>query len=355
MTTFDPVLVARVPAAATSPTLTVVDKLIVDNLSYTDELNRPGSAVLSCPVRGLSSTVQGRLNDLKSFPSEVWIYVDSTLAWAGSVDTWQVQAQTLNINCVGLLGYTYRMGVTSDLTYTATDQFTIAKGLVDHWQGLNYGNYGIDTSTVGTSGVTRDRTYLRNELHNIGQRLAELGAVSNGFDMKVDPSTRKLVLTNPQQGTDLSASIIFDERNIDDASVSVSVGPEDLVSDVAATSTATDSAGNNTTLYSIRTTAGVQSAFGRGWAGISFSDISAQTTLDGHADAYLNARATAMVQPGITVIPRVGADIGGFTVGDTCTYSYDAGVGVQTLTPRLAKVTVSVDSSGTKRMKLEFV
>lgn len=355
MTTFDPVLVSRVPALAGTPILTVVDRLVVDNISYTTELNRPGSATLSCPVRGLSSTAQGRLNDLKAFPSEVWIYVDSTLAWAGEVQTWQVQGQTLNINCVGLLGYTFRMGVTSDLTYTTIDQFTIAKGLVDHWQALNYGNYGIDTSTVGTSGVTRDRTYLRNELHNIGQRLQELGAVSNGFDIKVDPSTRKLVLTNPQQGTDLSASIVFDNRNIDNASVSVSVAPDDLVSDVAATSTATDTAGNNTTLYSIRTTAGVQSSFGRGWAGISFSDVSAQTTLDGHADAYLNARASAMVQPGITIIPRVGADIGGFNVGDTCAYSYDCGVGVQTLTPRLAKVTVTIDSSGEKRMRLDFV
>lgn len=355
MTTFDPVLVSRVPASSGSPTLTVVDRLIVDNISYTTELNKPGSAVLSCPVRGLLSTVQGRLNDLDSFPSEVWIYADSTLAWAGEVQTWQVQGQTININCVGLLGYTYRMGVTSDLTYSAVDQFTIAKGLVDHWQGLNYGNYGIDTSTVGTSGVTRDRVYLRNELHNIGQRLAELGAVSDGFDMKVDPSTRKLVLSYPQSGTDLSASIVFDERNIDDASVAVSVAPGDLVSDVAATSTATDTAGNNTTLYSIRTTAGVQSSYGRSWAGISFSDVSAQATLDGHADAYLNARASAMVQPGITVIPRIGADIGGFDVGDTCTYSYDCGVGVQTLTPRLAKVTVSVDNNGQKRMKLEFV
>jgi len=352
MTVFDPVLVARVPAAAGSPTLTVVDRLIVDGINYTHELNRPGNATFSCPIGALSSTAKGRLVDLSTTPSEVWVYVDSALAWAGEIQTTQIQGQTIVLNCAGLLGYTFRMGVTSDLVYTGIDQFTIAKGLVDHWQSQSYGNYGIDTSTVGTSGITRDRTYLRNELHNIGQRLQELGAVIDGFDTRVDPSTRKLVLAYPQSGTDLTASLFFDERNIDSASVSTSVTMEDLVSDCAAV---TNAAGTNVALYSYRTTSGVQTAYGRSWKGISFTDISVQATLDGHADAYKGARATQMVQPGVTVVPRVGADIGGFSVGDTCTYSYDAGIGLQTFTLRIVKITVSVDSEGQKRFKLEFV
>lgn len=355
MTTFDPVLVARVPASSGSPTLTVVDRLIVDNINYTHELNRPGNATLSCPIEALSTTAKGRLSDLAATPCEVWVYADSVLAWAGDIQTYQIQGQTVVLNCAGLLGYTMRMGVISDLVYTGLDQFTIAKNLIDQWQAQTYGNFGIDTSTVGVSGVTRDRTYLRNELHNVGQRLQELGAVSDGFDIRVDPTTRKLVLAYPQSGTDLSASLFFDERNIDSASVSCSVAPDDLVSDVAATSSFTNAAGTNIALYSLRSSASVQTSFGRSWRGISFSDISIQATLDGHADAYKNARATQMIQPGISIVPRVGADIGGFSVGDTCTYSYDAGLGLQTLTLRIVKLTVSVDSNGQKRFRLEFI
>ncbi len=353
MAVFEVVLVNRTPAVTGSPALTVVNRLVVDNLSYTEELNRPGTANLGCPVRALTDDVKARLANLAANPSEVWIYADSALAWAGEIQTTQVQGQTLTLNCVGLLGYTFRMGVTSDLTYAAVDQFTIAKGLVDHWQGQNYGNYGIDTSTVGTSGVTRDRVYLRNELHNIGQRLAELGAVSNGFDLSVNPSTRKLVLTNPQSGTDLSASIFLDERNIDDASIATSVAPDDLVSDVSATGSSTTTGGSNTTLYSARSTSAVQSGYGRSWAGVTFDGVSVQATLDGHADAYKDARSTQLLQPGLTVVARVGSNVGDFHAGDTVSYSYDAGLGLQTTALRVAKLTVNVDSNGRQRLQVE--
>lgn len=354
MTTFEVVLTARVPQSASAPTLTVVDRLVVDSISYTDELNRPGSATLGCPIRAMSSAVKTRLADLASFPSEAWVYADSTLAWAGEVQTLQVKGQTATLNCVGLLGYTYRMGVTSDLTYTATDQFAIAKGLVDHWQGQAYGNYGIDTSGVGTSGVTRDRTYLRNELHNIGQRLAELGAVIDGFDMRVDPSSRALVLYYPRRGTDLSASMFLDERNIDSASVAMSVAPDDLVSDVSATGTSQSSGGTAATLYSARSTSSVRTAYGRSWGSANFDGVSVQATLDGHADEFLAARTGQLFQPGVTVVPRVYLGVGSVAPGDTVAYSFDAGLGVQSSTFRVTKVKVDVAQDGQQRIGMEF-
>lgn len=354
MTTFAVSLVARTPAVSSAPTLVEVDRLVAESISYTEELNRPGAASLGCPVRSMSSDVKSRLANLAAFPSEAWIYADSTLAWCGEIQTLAIQGQTVQLGCVGLLGYTYRMGVTSDLTYTGIDQFTIAKGLVDHWQNQQYGNYGIDTSTVGTSGVTRDRLYKQTELHNIGQRLAELGAVNNGFDIKVDSVTRKLVLNNPQSGVDLSASVFLDKLNIDSASIAVSVAPDDLVSDVSATGTGTTAGGSNFALYSARATAGVRSAYGRSWGSANFDGVGVQATLDGHADAYKDARSTQMLQPGVTVIPRVGADIGSFHAGDTVTYSYDAGLGVQTAALRVAKLVVDVDSNGKQRMKVDF-
>lgn len=353
MAVFEVVLVNRTPAITGAPTLTVVNRLVVDTISYTEELNRPGTAVFSCPVQALTADVKARLVDLAANPSEVWVYADSTLAWAGEIQTLQIQGQSVTLNCVGLLGYTYRMGVIADLTYSATDQFTIAKGLVDQWQAQTYANYGIDTSTVGTSGVVRDRVYLRNELHNVGQRLAELGAVLDGFDIRVDPSTRKLVLTYPVSGTDLSASVFLDERNIDSASIAVSVAPSDLVSDVSATGTSTTTGGANTTLYSARATSSVQTSYGRSWDSATFDGVSVQATLDGHADAYLQARSQQLLQPGLTIVARVGSNVGDFHAGDTISYSYDAGLGLQTTTLRVAKLTVSTDSAGKQRLQVE--
>jgi hypothetical protein len=355
MAVFEVVLVNRTPATTGSPALTVIDRLIVDTISYIDELNRPGSATLSCPVRSLSTAVKARLIDLAANPSEAWIYADSAIVWAGEVQTLSIQGQGVQLGCVGLWGYAFRMGVISDLIYSAVDQFTIAKGMIDAWQAQTFGNFGIDTSTVGTSGTVRDRTYLRNELHNVGQRITELGAVSDGFDLKVDPSTRKLVLTAPTQGTDLSASVFVDQRNIDSASIAVSIAPGDLVSDVAATGSSITTTGASATLYSARTTSAVQTSYGRTWGSFSDSTISVQGTLDGASDAFLSSRSGQLFQPGVTVIPLVGCDVTDFKAGDTINYSYDAGLGVQTSNRRVTKKTVSVDSSGKQRLLVEFI
>lgn len=238
-------------------------------------------------------------------------------------------------------------------TYTV-DQFTIAKGLVDHWQALDYGNYGLVTSGIGVSGVQRTRDYLRDELHNVGQRLAELGAVIDGFDMHVDPATRALILSYPERGIDLADSVFMDERNIDSAAVAMSVAPGDLVTDVSATGTAQGEAGQSTTLYTLRSNATLRSAYGRSFGAQNFDGVSVAGTLDDHADAYRDARNGQLFQPGVTVVPRIGCDVGDFGPGDLVTYSYNAGLGTQSDTFRVVKVTTSVDSSGKTRMGVDF-
>lgn len=346
-------LVARTPASSGAPSLVEVDRLVAESVSYTDELNRPGSATLRCPVGSMSEAVKERLADLAGFPSEVWIYRDSTLEWAGEVRTLAVDGQAVALNCVGLLGYTDRMGVTADLTYSGVDQFTIAKGLVNHWQGLSYGHYGIDTSGIGTSGVVRDRTYLAAELHNVGRRLQELAAVLDGFDVHVDPATRDLVLSYPTRGTDLTASVFLDARNIDSAAVAMSVAPEDLVSDVDAIGTSYGS-GASLTITSARSTPAVRAAYGRSWGSRTFDGVSVQGTLDDYADAFLEVRTGQLFQPGVTLVPRVGLDVGDIAPGDTVSYAYDAGLGLQTGTFRLAKITVTVESAGRQKIGVEF-
>lgn len=353
MTAYEVTLVARTPQAAASPTLVEIDRLTVETINYTEELNRPGTALLGAPIRSMPDAVKTRLADLAAFPCEVWIYRDSTLEWAGEVQTIGIEDQVVKLGCVGLLGYTFRMGVTSDLTYSAVDQFTIAAGLVDHWQALSYGHYGIDTSSVGTSGVVRDRTYLRDELHNIGKRLQELGAVDNGFDIHIDPSTRELVLSYPSRGTDLSASVFLDERNIDSASVAMSVSPDDLVSDGSFTGTSNDGSASST-IYTARSTPALRATYGRSWGGESFDGVSASGTLEGHGDAYLAPRTGQFFQPGVTLLPRIGTAPGDLHSGDIVSYAYDAGLGLQSGIFRVAKVTVDVDKGGKERMSVEF-
>lgn len=354
MSTFEVVLVARTPQLSGPPILAEVNRLVVDTISYTDELNRSGSGTFTCPIASLSDAVKDRLNNLANFPCEVRVYRDSTIAWAGEVQTIGIQEQNVALNCSGLLAYTFRMGVTSNLIYSGIDQFTIAKGLVDHWQVLDYGNFGIDTSSITTSGVLRDRTYLKNELHNSGQRLQELGAVINGFDIHVNPVNRKLVLSFPERGTNLSASVFFDKLNIASASVAMSVAPEDLVTDVHATGTSQTDTGTNGIIYTTRSNATLRQSYGRSFGSQNFDGVSVLTTLEGHADAYRDARNGQLFQPGVSIKPRVGADIGDFGPGDSVTYSYDAGLGLQSGVFRIAKVVTTVAQNGEQRLGVDF-
>ncbi len=351
---YEVALISRIPQASGFPTGAEINRLVADTISYTDELNRPGSATLSCPVGSLTDDIKLRLRNLATLPTEAWIYRNGVIKWIGEIQTLGLSGQTVTINAVGLLGYTFRMGVTADLVYTNVDQFTIAKGLVDHWQGLAYGHYGFETIGVGTSGVLRNRTYLRNELHNIGTRLAELAAVINGFDFHVPPATRTLVLSYPQRGIDLSGSVFLDRLNIDSASVAMSVGPDDIVSDLSATGTSQDTTGTGSTLYAERSTLAVRTSYGRSWAGQNYDGVSVAATLDGHGDAYLAARTGQLFQPGVTLVPRVGAEPGDFAPGDTVSYGYDAGLGEQTAPFRVAKIKVDVGKEGRERMGVEF-
>lgn len=354
MSTFAITLAARVPQSSGPPLLAEVDRLVAKTIRYTEELNRPGSATLGCPIRSMSSAVKARLNNLAEFPSEAWIYSDDQLVWAGEVQTLGIQDQAVMLNCAGLLGYTFRMGITSDLNYPATDQFLIAKGLIDSWQSQPYGHYGLDTTSIGTSGVVRDREYVASELHNIGMRLHELGRVINGFDIHVDPATRAVVLHYPTRGVDLSASIILDRLNIDSASIAASVAPEDLVSDVTATGTGSGPDNEQFTIISNRSDEDLRESYGRSWGSQNFDGVSVQGTLDGSADAYLGARSGQFFQPGLTIIPRIGAEPGDFHAGDILGYAFDAGLGMQTGNFRVGKINVTVGEDGKERMGLEF-
>lgn len=351
--TYSVSLVSRVPKETGGPTLAEVDRLVFEELTYVDELNRPGSASLRCPVGTLSTAAKARLVDLASNPSEVWVFRDSDLVWAGGIDTVSVQDRNVQLECSGLLGYLWRMGLITDLVFQQIDQFSIVASLVNHHQSLLYGHYGIDTAFVGTSGVKLDRDWSRDELHGVGDLVTELAASKTGFDFHVDAGTRDLVLSHPRRGRDLTSTVVLDERNIDSASVSISVTPEDMITDLSATATWADSVGTNSTVYLARANTGLRSSFGRVWGSQTFS-VPQSEEMEDHADAYLEERDRPLFQPGVTIVPRVGSDTTDFGVGDTVQYSYDAGLGLQTGSYRVAKMSVQTQASGARRISVDF-
>ena len=222
---YELVCVHRISQVSGPPVLLDVDPIDWVGLSYTDELSRPQRLDASCTIASLTDPVIQRVRQLDELASELHLFRDGRLIFAGPWLGTLVQGETLTLQAVGLLGYLRFWPIATDLVFAGVDQHLIAKGLIDYYQSLEHGNYGIDTSGITPSGQLRDATYLRNELHPIGQRLEELGKRANGFDVEVDPSTRKLRCWYPQQGVDRSSgedAIVFDARNVSSTNVTFS-------------------------------------------------------------------------------------------------------------------------------------
>jgi hypothetical protein len=346
---YDLVTVARTPQPSGPPALVEVGPIVAPTISWQDDHNRPGFLAFSCTTSKIVDDVKNRLLHLDTSPTEVWLYRNGVLVSAGFISTFQIQGPTLSVTAPGLLGYLSYMAVHADLTYTATDQALIAAGLVNQWQNLAYGHYGIDTSGITTTGVTRDRTYLAAEQHLVDRRLAELGAAANGFDHWVDPATRDLKLASPARGADLTDSVILDGRNITDANIAASVAAGDLASEAYGLGgdgeTVVTSLASNTTL---------RSTWGRAAVMESFDGVTVQATLDQHTQALLEARDQALFLPGPGLHPVDGASVDDFGVGDTITYEFDAGLGVQSGAFRVAARMVSIDEDGAESMAVSF-
>lgn len=341
---------ARTPALSGPPTLVEIGPIHASGLNWTEELNRPGSIQFSCDPASLSDDIKARLVDLRRFPLEVKVWRDSTVVALGHIQSYTIQATTLSVYCSGLLSYLSYMLIQADYFPSGVDQAVIVKTLVETWQNLDYGNFGLATSGIAAHGVPRDGTYKRDDLRKVSDVINQIAERDNAFDYYVNPATRALVLVNPQRGTDLSNTVFLDYRNITDPSVSVSVAPADVASDAFVTSMLDD----GVTLYGTASNASTRQSFGRSAIADTYQDVSNQATLDGHASELLATRAEQLFIPGPNAFATLDADVDDFTVGDTVRYSFDAGLGLTTMAARVVKRRIAIDNDGAERINVEF-
>lgn len=134
---------------------------------------------------------------------EVWdprtrAVVGLTVPWGGLVMRRQrsLLGRSISITAVTWPAYFARRH-TPDLTYTATDKLTIARGLLTSGTGQRGTNYppvsphheGI-TSGGSLSGELVDRTYLGSDRKPVLDNLSELAAAAPAFDWKLTPYMR---------------------------------------------------------------------------------------------------------------------------------------------------------------------
>lgn len=251
-------IVARTPQQSAAPTLVELGPVVdARKLAWSTELNAAGSATFACDPRTLPEDVKIRLRNLAAYPCEVWIDREGVRMFAGPIIGLGHGGSDLTVTAAGLFYYTRYMVIATDEVFTTVDQWNIARDLIEQWQDLDYGNYGLDVSAGSTSGKTRDRSYLGSvEEHVVAQRLVELADVIDGFDFWIDPDTRVLELADTR-GTDKTATVILDARGITEPTAFLSVAAGDIASEAVGrsfdpdTDTVLFSGAENTTLRGI--------------------------------------------------------------------------------------------------------
>jgi hypothetical protein len=353
-TLYELVVVARVPQIAGPPTFLEVDAIEWKDLRYTNTISQAQEMEASAQISSVSEAILQRLRRPHEHATELWIYRNGQIVFAGPLVGWRSSGENLTISARGLLAYLRLMIVERDLLFVQQDQFLFVKTMVDNWQGLEFGHFGIDTSGIGLSGVLRDGTYYRKELHNVGQRVEELGQRIDGFDAEVDPATRRLQLWHPLKGVDRSTgedAIVIDARNIASSDTLCSVAIGDLASQGYGTGTAS---GADTALWSEQSNDDLRTKYGRTAVTATWSDVSDQSTLDAHTRGLIDARKEALIVPGPNVRVTPDADLEAYAAGDTITYDLAGALGVYGAF-RIRRQSIKVSSTGKETVDLEFV
>jgi hypothetical protein len=182
---------------ASSATMAKLGELTrAKNRSLTLSLNRAGAFQMTLP---LHEDLDGNAISMSELIEEgstcVIIRRNQSIVWSGPV--WTVQETTpdsLSVGCVGWLQVLEKrcskFAWGNPLSYPAQDAGAIALDLLtrsnaDNITGPNY-------VTPGTAETTQSRTIKYQPFSNILNEIIALSDLEAGYDMEVDPTTRKL-------------------------------------------------------------------------------------------------------------------------------------------------------------------
>lgn len=353
--TWEATLVAFTPNATGLPALVELCGIPWTALAVRTELGGAGLATTSVPVENLEAVGRARLLHLDETPSELWVRRTTgnttSIVHAGPVTGCSIKGHTLTITSPGLLAYLAAWLRDTDYDGSGYDLPTIVRQIIDQYQAQTYGSFAISTAGLTAGGTTINPfTVAGRDGKFIDAILADLGSRGTGFDLTIDPATRQVQLWTPRKGDDLTGSVVLDQRTIAEPDVSWAVAPGQVGSEVFGTA----SAAAGPALRTTQSNTTRRAAMGRRYITRQWQNIADQAALD---DAAVRALADADNQV-LTVAPKLlpvaGFSFGDFDTGDLIAYDYDAGIGRQVTTVRVASITVDV-SSGAEQLAVGFV
>lgn len=283
----------------------------------------------------------------------VWFERDGVLQYGGILWTARadIGANTLELAGEGYHSYWRRRHLVNNTTYTAVDQHTIAKNLIDTAQAVPDGTIGVAVSTL-TSGRTRDRTWRAYERKNLGEAIEQLADVDGGFDWRYDfayntgTPTGTLNFTYPatgrrtqhvfEVGTNCSM-LSYEEDGTSICNYVDALGAGEGDDHLIATAANAPLIGPYPVLEDV----------------ISFTDVRDWWTLIDHANRRLARGAGPIRRVGLDTFPDVDPTLGSYIVGDQVTVRADHGWVQLDDWMRIVEMTVTI-SGGAEAINLSM-
>ncbi|MDV9190771.1 hypothetical protein R6L23_21580 [Streptomyces sp. SR27] len=166
----------------------VLDSLPVQGMSLDDYIGKTGRMTGTVPIPNRALAERAR-RALVPGRTGVWVERGRDLWWGGILWTLALASDSrgrlgAQIQVGGWESYLYRRYLYQTHVAEGVDQFDIVRDLVDYAQDTKGGDIRI-TYDTHTSGVTRDRTYLRFDLPSVGGLLDDLAATEDGFEWRI--------------------------------------------------------------------------------------------------------------------------------------------------------------------------
>ncbi|WP_107091997.1 MULTISPECIES: hypothetical protein [unclassified Streptomyces] len=166
----------------------VLDSLPIQGMSLDDYIGKTGRMTGTVPIPNAALAKRARYA-LVPGRTGVWVERGRDLWWGGILWTLSLASDSrgrlgAQVQVGGWESYLHRRYLYDTHVSEGVDQFDIVRQLVDYAQDARCGDIGI-TYDMHTSGIVRDRTYLRFDLPSVGSLLDDLAAVEDGFEWRI--------------------------------------------------------------------------------------------------------------------------------------------------------------------------
>ena len=323
-------------ATAAAPTV-YLGELPFSALSYSSVLNGSASASVTLPLDSVANTTM----EILPGSTVLWVERSGTLVFGGIIWTMSGDAASnpLTLNAGDFMSYYARRIIRSTLSFSSVDTHLVARGIIDYANGVTDALSIVGTADTSLSGVTVSRTFSSWDRKNVGGAVAQLSAINNGFDFKLELTyaagnvpTVEFVCTSPNNGR--ATDLVFDlQSNVE--SVSFNVDGSQIVTQVDALGVGQ----GPDQLVATSTQASSQYALTQ--SAVSFSGVDSLPVLQAHADRQLVLGRSSVS----SVTANVRADVeplpSDYFVGDIVSVRASKGFFTSPSSMRIVEINVS--------------